>query len=195
MKTFLLSLLSIFSVIVFFGCQRHTAFLIYHNPEDKPLLVFPLIKQKSKDWDKELEKGLIHFEGFKPRPYYCCAGVKTIGYGCTDRRVISKGWISEKDARALLLREVEEVRKEVKRQVRVKLSENQLNALTSFAFNCGFSNLRKLVNGKGRLNSGNYKSIEKILPLYRRAAGKVRKGIERRRAWELALWRGEIQNK
>ena len=192
MKTFLLSLLSIFSIIVFFGCQGQTVFLISHNPQDKPLLVFPLVKQKSKDWDEELEKGLVHFEGFKPRPYYCCAGVRTIGYGCTDKRVTNKSWISEKDARALLLREVGEVRKKVEKEVKVELSENQLNALTSFAFNCGFSNLRKLVNGKDRLNSGNYKSVEKILPLYRRAAGKVRKGLERRRAWELALWQGKI---
>jgi lysozyme len=191
MKTFILTLAAIFSLLVFFGCQGRTVFLISHNPQDKPLLVFPLIKQKGKDWDSALEKGLVHFESFKPRPYYCCAGVKTIGYGCTDKRIVSKGWISEKDAKALLRREVEEVRKKVEREVKVKLSENQLNALTSFAFNCGLTNLRKLVNGKNRLNSGNYKSVEKILPLYRRAGGKVRKGLERRRAWELALWKGD----
>jgi lysozyme len=191
MKTFLVAIGTIFSLLVFFGCQGRTVFLISHNPQDKPLLVFPLIKQKSKDWDKELEKGLVHFESFKSRPYYCCAGVKTIGYGCTDKRIVSKGWISEKDAKALLRREVEEVRKKVQREVKVKLSENQLNALTSFTFNCGLTNLRKLVNGKNRLNSGNYKSVEKILPLYRRAGGRVRKGLERRRAWELALWKGD----
>lgn len=191
MKTFLSAIAAIFALLVFFGCQGRTVFLISHNPQDKPLLVFPLIKQKSKDWDKELEKGLVHFESFKSRPYYCCAGVKTIGYGCTDKRIVSKGWISEKDAKALLRREVEEVRKKVQREVKVKLSENQLNALTSFTFNCGLTNLRKLVNGKNRLNSGNYKSVEKILPLYRRAGGKVRKGLERRRAWELALWKGD----
>jgi lysozyme len=191
MKTFLVAIGTIFSLLVFFGCQGRTVFLISHNPQDKPLLVFPLIKQKSKDWDKELEKGLVHFESFKSRPYYCCAGVKTIGYGCTDKRIVSKGWISEKDAKALLRREVEEVRKKVQREVKVKLSENQLNALTSFTFNCGLTNLRKLVNGKDRLNSGNYKSVEKILPLYRRAGGRVRKGLERRRAWELALWKGD----
>jgi len=191
MKTFLVAIGTIFSLLVFFGCQGRTVFLISHNPQDKPLLVFPLIKQKGKDWDAALEKGLVHFEGFKPRPYYCCAGVRTIGYGCTNKNVIRKGWISEKEARSLLLKEVNKVKGKVREEVQVKLSDNQLNALTSFAFNCGLTNLRKLVNGKDRLNSGNYKSVEKILPLYRRAGGRVRKGLERRRAWELALWKGD----
>jgi len=53
------------------------------------------------------------------------------------------------------------------------------------------SNLRKLVNGHDRLNSGNYKSIEKVLPLYRKAGGKIREGLEKRRAWEIMLWKGE----
>jgi GH24 family phage-related lysozyme (muramidase) len=191
MKTFLSAIAAIFALLVFFGCQGRTVFVISHNPQDKPLLVFPLITQKGKDWDAALEKGLVHFEGFKPRPYYCCAGVRTIGYGCTNKNVIRKGWISEKEARSLLLKEVNKVKGKVREEVQVKLSDNQLNALTSFAFNCGLTNLRKLVNGKDRLNSGNYKSVEKILPLYRRAGGKVRKGLERRRAWELALWKGD----
>lgn len=192
MKTFVLTLSTIFALLVFFGCQGRTVFLISHNPEDRPLLVFPRIKyKKERNWDKDLESGLVHFESFKPRPYYCCAGVHTIGYGCTDKSVLRKGWISEKEARALLLNEVSKVKAKVRKEVKVKLSNNQLNALTSFAFNCGMTNLRKLVNGPNRLNSGNYKSIEKILPLYRRAGGKVRKGLERRRAWELALWEGD----
>ena len=189
MKTFILTLAAIFTLLVFFGCQGQTAFIITHNVADRPLLVFPLVKHHN--WDKELEKGLVHFEGFKPRPYYCCAGVRTIGYGCTDKSALRKGWISEKEARSLLLKEVNKVKGKVREEVQVKLSDNQLNALTSFAFNCGLTNLRKLVNGKDRLNSGNYKSVEKILPLYRRAGGKVRRGLERRRAWELALWKGD----
>ena len=91
----------------------------------------------------------------------------------------------------MLLREVERVKLKVQKEVNVKLSKNQLNALTSFAFNCGMSNLRKLVNGHDRLNSGNYKSIEKVLPLYRKAGGKIREGLEKRRAWEIMLWKGE----
>lgn len=192
MKTLLVTTLAVLATVIFFGCQGKTVFLISHNSEDRPLLVFPRIKyKKERNWNKDLESGLAHFEGFKPRPYYCCAGVHTIGYGCTDKKVIRKGRISETEARSLLLEEVNKVKGKVREEVQVKLSDNQLNALTSFAFNCGMTNLRKLVNGKDRLNSGNYKSVEKILPLYRKAGGKVRKGLERRRAWELALWKGD----
>jgi len=40
------------------------------------------------------------------------------------------------------------------------------------------------------LNAGNYKSVAEYLPQYRLAAGKPRKGLEKRRAWELSLWQG-----
>jgi GH24 family phage-related lysozyme (muramidase) len=68
-----------------------------------------------------------------------------------------------------------------------------LNALTSFAFNCGMTNLKKLVNGQDRLNDGNYESVERLLPMYRKAGGKVREGLVKRRSWELGLWKGETQ--
>lgn len=195
MKTLFSTIAALLATIIFLSCETESFYLISHNPEDRPLLVFPLIKHKKNNWDKDLESGLVHFESFKPRPYYCCAGVRTIGYGCTDKNVVRKGWISEKQARALLLKKVDEIKSKVRKEVTVDLSDNQLNALTSFTFNCGLTNLRKLVNGPNRLNSGNYKSIEKILPLYRKAGGKVRKGLERRRAWELALWKGDTCNK
>ena len=190
MKTFILTVTGLFAFLVFFGCQGQKAFVISHKVTDRPLLVFPSVKRY--DWDKELEAGLVHFEGFRSRPYYCSAGVRTIGYGCTDKSTTRKAWISEKEARALLLKEVEKAKAQVLKEVQVELSENQLNALTSFTFNCGVTNLRNLVNGEDRLNAGNYKSVEKILPLYRKAGGKVRKGLELRRAWELNLWKGEI---
>ncbi len=82
------------------------------------------------------------------------------------------------------------MRDNVRQAVKVDLTEYQLNALTSFAFNLGMTNLKTLINGENRLNSGNYKSIEKILPMYRKAGGKVREGLVKRRAWELSLWNG-----
>jgi lysozyme len=74
----------------------------------------------------------------------------------------------------------------------VPLTEHQLCALTSFAFNTGESNLQKLINGKDRLNSGNYHSVEKLMPMYRKGGGKVLQGLVKRREWELTLWNGII---
>ena len=76
----------------------------------------------------------------------------------------------------------------VKKYVKVPLTHGQYACLVSFTFNCGEGNLKNLVSGKDRLNSGNYKSVERLLPLYRRANGKILKGLIKRRAWELELW-------
>lgn len=144
------------------------------------------------DYDAVMIGGVKYFEGFKPRRYRCCAGVPTIGYGCTNRSIVSKGKIDQNMAARVLEKELSNTRKLVEEQVTVELTENQLNALTSFAFNCGMTNLKKLVNGNNRLNDGNYESVERLMPMYRKAGGKVREGLVKRRKWEVSLWRGDV---
>ncbi len=160
---------------------------------EKPILVKPLITQvgPSINFDSELLNGVKFFEGYRANSYKCCAGVKTIGYGCTDKNVVALGAISEHKASDILQQKIYEVRDNVRQVVTVDLTEYQLNALTSFAFNCGMTNLKTLITGEDRLNSGNYDSIEKIMPMYRKAGGKVREGLEKRRAWEVSLFKGQ----
>lgn len=159
---------------------------------DRPVLIKPLIKivRPSHDFNQEMLKGVKFFEGFRSDSYYCCANVKTIGYGCTDKNIVALKSISEYKASNILQADLNEVRDNVRQAVKVDLTEYQLNALTSFTFNCGLSNLKTLINGPGRLNSGNYESISKILPKYRIAGGKVREGLVKRRAWEVSLFNG-----
>jgi lysozyme len=159
---------------------------------EKPILVKPLIKYvgPSYNFDNELINGVKFFEGYRANAYYCSGNVKTIGYGCTDKNIVALGAISEHKASVILQQKINDVRDNVRQAVKVDLTEYQLNALTSFAFNLGMTNLKTLINGENRLNSGNYKSIEKILPMYRKAGGKVREGLVKRRAWELSLWNG-----
>lgn len=143
------------------------------------------------NWHKKTLAGIKFFEGFKAEKYYCCAGIPTIGYGCTKPSIVALGSITEQHAAKVLAQEFEHVKNQVMEEVEVELNKHQLYALTSFAFNCGMSNLRALVNGDGRLNEGNYKSVEKILPLYRMAGGQVKEGLIKRRAWELSIWKGQ----
>lgn len=172
---------------------------------NKPILVRPNVEQITyvdklvslkieKDWEQEMLKGVKFFEGFRSKPYFCCAGVKTIGYGCTDKNIVSRGVISENKASDILHKNLKIIQNKVLEEVNVPLSDYQLGALTSFAYNVGISNLKKLINGPNRLNEGNYESVENIMPKYRIAAGKVRKGLEKRRAWEVSLWKGEPTN-
>ena len=159
---------------------------------EEPVIVRPKLEEKAPiDWDRVMMEGIKYFEGYKSRKYYCCAGVATIGYGCTEKSVVNKGSLSKANASRILSEEIKNVRERVRQAVTVNLTDNQLNALTSFTFNCGVTNLNNLIKGENRLNSGNYKSVEKILPMYRKAGGKVREGLEKRRAWELSLWRGD----
>ena len=159
---------------------------------NEPLLVKPNIRYvgPTYNFNNDLMVGVKFFEGFKSKKYKCCAGVPTIGYGCTDKNIVALGTISEKKASYILQHKINDVRDNVRQAVKVDLTEYQLNALTSFAFNCGMTNLKTLINGENRLNSGNYESVEKILPQYRKAGGKVREGLIKRRAWELSLWKG-----
>lgn len=151
-----------------------------------PVLVKP--KANLVNWQEKLVQGIMKFESFKAHPYRCPAGVLTVGYGHTGKYANQS--MTQYRAEQILRSEIEESRLIVIRTVKVKLSEQQLAALTSFTFNCGESNLRTLVNGRSRLNSGNYKSVEKIMPLYVKADGKNLRGLKHRRSWELELWKG-----
>lgn len=160
---------------------------------EKPVLVKPDIVYlpAPTNWEDEMLNGVKYFEGYRANTYTCCGGVKTIGYGCTDKQVVALGAITEHKASDILEEELKQVREKVLEEVKIDLKDYQINALTSFAFNCGMSNLQKLINGEDRLNSGNLESVEELMPMYRKAGGKVREGLEKRRAWEVSLWKGE----
>lgn len=159
---------------------------------NRPILVKShMMYEDQPDWEQEMIDGVKFFEGYRQHCYYCSAGVKTIGYGCTDSEIVARGVISKQEATKLLLEELNRVKGMVEQSVTVSLTDNQLNALTSFTFNCGVSNLKTLINGDGRLNDGNYESVEEYLPQYRLSAGVPLKGLERRRAWEISLWLGD----
>ena len=160
---------------------------------EKPILVKPLIQYvgPTYNFNSELLNGVKFFEGYRANAYKCCAGVKTIGYGCTDKNIVALGAISEHKASNILQQKINEVRDNVRQAVKVDLTEYQLNALTSFAYNCGMTNLKTLINGEDRLNSGNYDSIAEVMPQYNKAGGKTREGLVKRRSWELSLWNGQ----
>ena len=124
------------------------------------------------------------FEGVRLTAYKCPAGVYTIGYGHT--RGVKRGMkITEQEASAYLIADLLNSEKAVERYDSVyHWNQNEFDALVSFTFNCGAANLRSLLRN-GRRNRS---QIAETLPLYRKAGGKVLKGLERRRAAEKALF-------
>lgn len=124
------------------------------------------------------------FEGIRLTAYKCPAGVYTIGYGHT--RGVKRGMkITEEEASVYLAADLLNSEKAVERYDSVyHWNQNEFDALVSFTFNCGAANLRSLLRN-GRRNRS---QIAATLPLYRKAGGKVLKGLESRRAAEKALF-------
>ena len=129
-------------------------------------------------------KLIKEFEGLRLTAYKCPAGVYTIGYGHT--RGVKRGMkITEEEASAFLTADLRNSENAVGRYDSIyHWNQNEFDALVSFTFNCGATNLRALLRN-GRRNRS---QIVATLPLYRKAGGKVLRGLERRRAAEKALF-------
>lgn len=149
---------------------------------------------EAKPFNTELEAiALIaKHEGFRPTPYLCQGQKWSIGYGFTDKELVAKGKITRAEAdRQLGIR----VRKEIVwvKKTFPKLSDRQLVAIVSLAFNTGHDTLLyKKVNGKRvhtdaylRLIAGDYEQAAKEIAEFRLANGKVSNGLIKRRADEI----------
>lgn len=133
------------------------------------------------------------WEGRRLRPYQDQGGVWTIGYGATriaGRPVTSSTpGLTADGALALLQGDVGRFLDQVRKLLRVPLSDAQLVAVGSLAFNIGVgafggSTLLKL------LNAGQVRPAADEFPKWNRVKGRVNSGLIRRRAAERALFLG-----
>lgn len=120
------------------------------------------------------------FEGCRLTAYKDSVGVLTIGYGHTNG-VTAGQKITQIQAEDFLRQDLARFEKAVSNLGR-SLSQNQFDALVSFAFNCGEGNLKKLC-----ANRTNAQIAEKIL-LYDKAGGKTLSGLTKRRKAEQKLF-------
>lgn len=125
-------------------------------------------------------------EGCKLKAYLCPAGIPTIGYG--ETRGIKLGMlINQGKAESLLEESYDEFESEVKKLVRVPLTDNELGALVSFAYNLGLGNLKKS-NLLFNLNKSKYKEAAEGFLGWTRGGGKVLPGLVKRRRAEKELF-------
>lgn len=125
------------------------------------------------------------FEGCHLASYKCPSGVWTIGYGHTAG--VYKGMsITQAKADEYLKADLAKYEKYVS-NTGLKLNQNQFDALVSFTYNCGQSNLKKLINGRS------LSQIAEALLLYNKSRGKVLSGLVRRRKSERALFLMEVE--
>lgn len=144
----------------------------------------------------EGKKVTKYFESLKLKAYPDPAtGGKpwTIGYGHTGPDVYSGLVINEAMADKLLDLDLAKAEAEVNKYAH-NLTQGQFDALVDMVFNMG-SGFLKPDNINGDFDdfvaSGNLVEMRKRIPQFRMAAGKVMKGLVRRRAANVALWDGK----
>jgi lysozyme len=132
------------------------------------------------------------FEGLRLEAYKCPAGVWTIGYGSTFYENGSKVQQGDKitidRADRLLFDIVMKFEISVRGLVKSKINDNQLGALTSFAFNVGVTNFRKSTLLKKVNANPSDATIRNEFMRWTRAGGKVLKGLITRREAEADLY-------
>jgi len=133
------------------------------------------------------------FEGLSLKPYLCSAKVPTIGYGNTFytngvKVTMSDAPITQEKANEMLKVIADSFALKVSKITPSGLTQNQFNALVSFAFNLGVqaltnSTLLRLV--KINPNDGN---IAKQFLRWNQAGGKVIDGLTKRRIKESSVY-------
>jgi len=134
------------------------------------------------------------FEGWYPKPYLDPVGIPTIGYGFTyylpsRKKVTMKDKALTREEGDIMLRKVlVGYENDVLRLVKVPLNQNQFDALVSFTYNLGATNLSKSTLLK-KINSNPCDpSIRDEFAKWRLAGGKVFAGLVRRRSAEADLY-------
>ena len=97
--------------------------------------------------------------------------------------------LTRAQARTLLRQDLQGPLATVDALVTVPLTTNQREALASFVYNVGASNLRNSSLLK-ELNAGNYDAVPVQLTRWTLANGRVLPGMQQRREAEAAMWRG-----
>jgi lysozyme len=145
---------------------------------------------------KTSEKGINlikKYEGFSAKPYLCPAKIPTIGYGATfypngKKVTMSDKQITEVEATELLKNMLTRFEQYVDSFCIDTLTQNQFDALVSFCYNVGPTNLKNSTLLKKVNNNPNDETINDEFMKWTRGGGKVLKGLVTRRKSESELY-------
>lgn len=126
------------------------------------------------------------------KPYFDPVGVLTIGWGHTNdhapRFLASAVW-SQQQCDDALAGDVALFEAHVAKQAKVPLTQNEFDALVSWAYNTGGPATATLWK---KLNAGDKASVPAELKRWDKADGKVLAGLTRRRKAEAELFAGNV---
>ena len=130
------------------------------------------------------------FEGFRPEAYKDSVGVWTIGYGTTviNNQPVKQGMtITQEQALQLVQQQVNKLWSQIESILKVKINDNQMNALIDFAYNLGFGSLRNSTLMR-LVNESKFEEAANQFPRWVYAGGKVLPGLVKRREAERQLF-------
>ena len=123
--------------------------------------------------------------------YRCAANKATIGYGSLKlidgSPVTDNISITMQEAEDLLAHELVEYEGYINDLVKVPLKQNEFDALVSWVFNLGPSNLKSSTMLKV-LNAGKYQEVPEQIKRWNKVNGKVNEGLVKRRKSEALLF-------
>lgn len=131
-------------------------------------------------------KQIIKHEGLVLKPYLCPAKVPTIGYGNTyyedgTRVTLLDKPITKERAFEMFKEIADRFAKSVSQSVTSNLTQNQFNALVSFAYNVGVANFKKSTLLKLVNANPNDPNIKNEFMKWTKANGVVLNGLIKRR--------------
>lgn len=131
------------------------------------------------------------FEGKRLSAYQDSVGVWTIAYGTIKYpngvRVKKGDTCTESQAESYLKHDLITFENAINRLVKVKLTQNQFDALASFTYNLGETNLASSTLLK-KLNAKDYKGAASEFIRWNKAGGKVLNGLTNRRQSETNIF-------
>lgn len=129
------------------------------------------------------------YEGLRLTTYKDAVGIPTIGYGHVENPISPGGTrtITAEDAEQILREDLQRFEHDVNNMLTVEVTQNQFDALVSFAFNLGPANLKSSTLLR-KVNSGDFNGAAEEFPKWNHAGGQVLAGLTARRNAEKTLF-------
>ena len=145
-------------------------------------------KQPESTGDKGVQL-ICQFEGLKLERYRDAVGLWTIGYGhlILKEEMEKLIKITTGEAKNILRKDLNRTETGVKKLLTLSVTQNQFDALVSFAFNLGLGNLKKSTLLK-KVNAGDKEAAALQFKCWNKAGGRVLAGLTRRRDAEMRLF-------
>lgn len=137
---------------------------------------------------EEVIAKIKEFEGLRLKPYRCSSNILTVGYGHTGKDVVFGKAITEEQAEQLLRDDLKYFERAINLW-RKSCTQNEFDALVCLVFNIGVyafkeSTLRKKIDANASITE-----IEDQWLRWCHSNGKKLAGLERRREWEIELYK------